>query len=227
MPVHLFGHSVECKKLLKIANKYNLRIIEDAAEALGTKFRGKHVGLFGDIGCLSFNGNKIITTGAGGAIITNNKKLYQKAYHLANIAKKKSAIDLVHDDIGYNFLMPNLNASLGISQINRIHYFIKNKRELFNKYNESFKNDKYFKIYKDQKFEKSNYWLQTLRIHKDKKVFKNYFLAYLKKNNIGCRPVWKCLHMTKPYKNFPRMKLKNSLNHYETIVNLPSSYGIF
>lgn len=227
MPVHLFGHAVDCKKLLKISKKYKLKIIEDAAEALGSKFDNKHLGLFGNIGCLSFNGNKIITTGAGGAILTNKKKLYEKAYHYANIAKKNSNIDLSHDDVGFNFLMPNLNASLGISQSRRFHLYLNNKRKLFRKYNETFKSDKFFKIYRDQKFEKSNYWLQTLVLHKSKKRYKNYFIKYLKKNNIGCRPVWKCLHLLKPYKNFPRMKLINSTMHYQSIINLPSSYNIF
>lgn len=227
MPVHLFGHAVDCKKLLKVSKKYKLKIIEDAAEALGTKFNNKHLGLFGNIGCLSFNGNKIITTGAGGAILTNKKKLYEKAYYYANIAKKNSHIDLIHDDVGFNFLMPNLNASLGISQINRFYLYLANKRKLFKKYNEVFKNNNFFRIYKDQQFEKSNYWLQTLIIHKSKKQYKNYFIKYLKKNNIGCRPVWKCLHLLKPYKNFPKMKLVNSFKHYQSVINLPSSYNIF
>jgi len=227
IPVHLFGHAVDCKKLIKFSRKHNLKIIEDAAEALGSRYMGKHLGLFGDVGCLSFNGNKIVTTGAGGAIITNNKKIYKRVYHFANIAKKKNKIELEHNDIGFNYLMPNLNASLGISQIKRVKKFINNKRLLYKKYEKIFEKDTYFKIYKDQKNEKSNYWLQTLVINSKIKKHKNFFIIQLKKNNIGCRPVWKCLHLLPKYNDFPKMNLANSLNHYASIINLPSSYNIF
>ena len=227
MPVHLFGHSVNCKKLKNIAKKFKLKIIEDAAEALGSKYQNKHLGIFGEVGCLSFNGNKIITTGDGGALVTNSELIYNRAFYYANIAKKKSSVDLEHGDVGYNFLMPNLNASLGISQLNRLNKYVSNKRELYKKYSKEFKSDKYFKLYKDQSFEKSNYWLQTILINEEYKNYKNFFIKYLRNNNIGCRPVWKCMHMLKPYKNFPRMKLDNTVRHFSSIINIPSSYNIF
>ena len=129
IPVHVFGHPCDIKGILKIAKKFNLVVVEDAAEALGSFYKKKHLGTFGHTGCISFNGNKIITTGGGGMVITNKKKLAKKIRHLTTTAKKKHKWEYIHDEVGYNFRMPNLNAALGLAQIEKINILIvKNKR---------------------------------------------------------------------------------------------------
>jgi perosamine synthetase len=139
LPVHIFGNICKIDKILEIAKKYNLVVIEDAAEALGSFFKNKHAGTFGSIGCFSFNGNKILTTGGGGAIITNNKLLAKKIKHLSTTAKINHRWEYIHDEVGYNFRMPNLNAALGSAQIENLNKFLKSKRKLFNKYYDEFK----------------------------------------------------------------------------------------
>jgi len=156
IPVHVFGNICKIDKLLKIAKKYNLVVIEDAAEALGSFFKNKHAGTFGLVGCFSFNGNKIITTGGGGAIITNNKSLSKKIRHLSTTAKINHRWEYIHDAVGYNFRMPNINAALGYAQMENLNNFLKSKRKLFLKYCSEFLKSSRIVVIKNPLHSKSN-----------------------------------------------------------------------
>lgn len=226
IPVHLFGHPCKIVECIHLAKKYKLTIIEDAAEGLGSYYKNKHVGTFGLVGVLSFNGNKIITTGGGGAIITHSKKIANNVRHLSTTAKIKNKLELAHDLIGYNYRMPNLNASLGCAQLKKLKLFLKNKRRLFNRYNKIFKNNNYFEIFKEKIHCKSNYWLQTIILKKKYSKYKKKIIEDLNKKGLEVRPVWKLIHTLKPYKKMPKMNLVNSLNLYKRIINIPSSANL-
>ena len=226
IPVHLFGHPCKITECINLAKKYKLTIIEDAAEGLGSYYKKKHLGTFGLAGVLSFNGNKIITTGGGGAIITNSKKMADNARHLSTTAKIKNKLEFAHDLIGYNYRMPNLNATLGCAQIKKLKFFVKNKRELFNKYHKIFKNSKYFQLFREKLHCESNYWLQTLILKKKYSKYKNNIINDLNRKKIEIRPVWKLIHTLKPYKKMPKMNLANSIDLYKRIINIPSSANL-
>ena len=222
--VHVFGHPAKISEILLIARKYKIKIVEDAAEALGSLYKSKHVGTFGDIGVLSFNGNKIVTTGVGGAIITNSKKLAIHSKHLTTTAKVNHKWDFIHNEIGYNYRLSNLNAALGISQLKKLTKYIIHKRKLFNEYKKIIKNSDDYFILDEPKNCRSNFWLQTLVLKNPSKTRKNYILRKFHSNNILARPIWKPLHKLKYLKKFPRMDLKNTNILENKIVNLPSSY---
>ena len=226
VPVHIFGHSCEIEDIIRLSKKFKLKIIEDAAEAVGSFYKKKHLGTFGDIGCLSFNGNKIITTGGGGAVITNNKNLANKIKHLTNTAKIKHKWEYIHDDIGYNFRMPSLNAALGLAQIENINIFVNAKRRLFLKYTKNFNKILGVKIFKEGKNLKSNYWLQTLIFDKKYKFLKNRLLNYCYKRKIYLRPTWRLISNLKPYNKKPKMDLSGARDIAERAINLPSSSSI-
>ena len=226
VPVHVFGHPCNIQHVIKIAKKFNLIVVEDAAEALGSFYRRKHLGTFGDVGCLSFNGNKIITTGGGGMIITNKKGLARKIKHLTTTAKLKHKWEYVHDEIGYNFRMPNLNAALGLAQFEKIQVFLKAKRNLFKKYYNVFNKIKGICLYKEPKNANSNYWLQTLILDKKKSILKNKILKESHKKLIFSRPVWKLISDLKPYKKSQKMNLSGAKEIYSKIINLPSSQSL-
>ena len=223
IPMHTFGHPCNIIEIIKIAKKYNIYVIEDAAESLGSYFNNKHTGTFGDIGILSFNGNKIITTGGGGAILTNRKELAHKAEHLISTAKKKHPWEYDHDEVGYNYRMPNINAALGLAQIENIDKLLSLKRKLYHKYFEIFKNFKSIKLFKENDNSRSNYWLQTLILQKENLSLRDKILDNNHRNKIKTRPAWKPLHTLKPFKNFPRSPMKNTISLYNRIINLPSS----
>ncbi len=198
-------------------------MIEDAAEAFGSFYNGKHVGRFGKVGILSFNGNKIITTGGGGAIITDSKKFADKIKLISTNYRKTHTWQFKHSALGFNYRMPSLNAQLGIAQIKKLKKFIKLKRLLFNKYKDSFIGVKGLKLLKEMRGSKSNYWLQTIILDKASVKFRDLILKKTNDLNIGTRPVWKILNENKHLKFYPKMNLKNAINLEKRIVNLPSS----
>ena len=226
IPVHVFGHPCDITKIVKIAKQFNLVVVEDAAAALGSFYREKHIGTFGHTGCFSFNGNKIITTGGGGMIITNNKNLARKIKHLTTTAKLKHKWDYVHDEIGYNFRMPNLNAALGLAQFEKIKIFIRAKRILFKKYYNIFKKIKEVSIYKEEKNVKSNYYLQTLILNKNNVNLRNKILKKSYNKSIYIRPSWKLISELKPYKSKQKMNLSGAREIYNKVINLPSSQSL-
>lgn len=222
VPMHTFGHPVDMEPLIDVCNRFKLVIVEDAAESLGSYYKGKHTGSFGKVSALSFNGNKIITTGGGGAILTNDEKLADYAKHLTTTAKIPHKWEYIHDEIGYNYRMPNINAALGCAQLEQLDGFIEKKRRLVVKYEELF-NDIYgVELFQEASFAKGNYWLQTLIL--DEKLYKKEdVLATLNQNGVMARPVWNPLHKLPAYKDCPKSDLTITDELAKRIVNIPSS----
>jgi perosamine synthetase len=221
--LHTFGHPCEIEKIKILSKKFRLRLIEDAAEALGSFYKKKHLGTFGDIGIISFNGNKIITTGGGGVVLTNNLNLAKKALKLSTISKKKHFWKYEFDDVGYNYRMPSLNSALGIAQIKNLRYFVGKKRKLYKIYEKIFKKNIYFKLFKEPKNSRSNYWLQTILLNKKYIKYRDKIIITSHKDRIKIRPVWRPLHKSKHLKKCPKMNLKNTNDLENRILNLPSS----
>lgn len=220
---HVFGHAAKIKEVKKICKKFKLILVEDAAEGLGTFYNNVHVGNFGLLSALSFNGNKIITTGGGGAILTNNFKLYKLAKHISSTSKIKHDFEYDHDQVGFNYRMPNINAALGCAQLKKLNQFLKKKRTLFHRYNKNLKKIKFLNFFSEPKNTKSNYWLQTVILNTDNIKFRNYLIKNFIKKGYKVRPAWKLLHKLKHFKNFPKMNLSNSIKLEKNIINLPSS----
>ena len=227
IPVHVFGNICQIDRILKIAKKYNLLVIEDSAEALGSFSKNKHAGTFGIVGCFSFNGNKILTTGGGGAIITNNKLLAKKIKHLSTTAKINHRWEYIHDVVGYNFRMPNLNAALGSAQIENLNKFLRSKKKLFLRYCKEFLKVNDVNLIKNPEFSKSNNWLNTIFIKNSSLKKRNKVLSLAQKNQFFLRPVWKPLHTLKHFRSMPKMNLENAKKIYISCINLPSSSHYF
>ena len=226
IPMHTFGFPVNMKKLISISKKYKLKIIEDAAEGLGSYYKKKHVGTIANIGVLSFNGNKIISSGAGGAIITQSKVLANTVRHLSVVSKKKHPWNFDFDGLGYNYKMPSINAALGCAQLDRINYFLKKKSRLFKFYKNKFRNQKIFKFIDASIDSRPNFWLVTLVLNKSYSKFKNLILSNSNKKKIKIRPAWKLLSQIKYLKRFPSMPLKTAIKLNDRIINLPSSSNL-
>ncbi len=227
IPTHIFGNSAQIDTILKIAKKFHLKVIEDASECVGSYYKGKHLGTFGDAGVLSFNGNKIISTGGGGAIITNNKKIYKQSLKLSTINRKEnSSWRYDYNDLGYNYRLPGINSSLGISQIKKLPDLILKKRKINRKYKNSFSNSKYFKLVDEPKNNKSNHWLNTLFIFNSNLKLRDKIIIEINKMGVGVRPVWKLMHKIRHLSNFPKMNLNNSILLEKSLINLPSSSNL-
>ena len=196
---HVFGKTARIVELLKISKKFKFYLLEDATESLGSKYKKKHLGTFGEIGFLSFNGNKIITTGGGGAILTNNFHIYKKVKHLISTAKIKDKIELIYDEIGFNYRMPNINAALGYAQIQKLNKFITQKRNNHKEYKKLFEKLKCFKLLNEIEGSYSNYWLETGIIKNQYVSFRNIMFKIFHKNRIFIRPVWKCISNQKQF----------------------------
>ena len=223
IPVHVFGHFVKISELVQLAKKFNLVIIEDAAEAIGSYYKNKHAGTFGNIGVLSFNGNKTITAGSGGAILTNNKIMSQKARHLISTAKIPHPYNYIHDQVGFNYRMPNLNAALGYSQIKKIKVILKKKRKLFLFYKKIFKKNTFFKLVYEPIKSKSNFWLQTILVNEKYSNLTQIIIKDLNDERIHVRPGWELITNLNYFKNCPKMDVSISEKIYKRIINIPSS----
>jgi perosamine synthetase len=218
--MHSYGHPCRIKEIKRILKKYYIFLIEDAAESLGSFYDNKHTGTFGELGVISFNGNKIITAGGGGCIITNDKVLAKKAKHLTTTAKVPHKWDFNHDMTGYNYRMPNLNAALLMAQLENLNYFLKNKRKLAKKYEVFFKKKEY-SFFKEPKNSKSNYWLNLI-IFENKKQ-RDQFLEETNSNGVMTRPIWTLMNKLPMFKDVQCGYLKNSEWLFERVVNIPSS----
>lgn len=223
VPMHTFGHPSDLEQLLLIARDFNLVLVEDAAESLGSFYKGQHTGTFGLLGSLSFNGNKTITTGGGGAILTNDEALARRAKHLTTTAKISHKWEFDHDEIGYNYRMPNINAALGCAQIEKLPEKITAKRELFKRYTEEFKLISGASIFEESSNSQSNYWLQTLLLEDDSLSLRDSVLDACNNVGIMTRPVWKLMSNIAPYGNSPAMSLEGANSLYRRAINLPSS----
>ena len=220
VPMHTFGHPCRIEEIKEICDKYNIFLIEDAAESVGSIYKDKHTGTFGELGVMSFNGNKIITAGGGGCVITDNKSLANKAKHLSTTAKVPHKWDFNHDMIGYNYRMPNINAALLVAQLENLDDFLKNKRKLANKYKEFFKSQEY-DFFKEPPQCKSNYWLNTLILNDKKQL--NKFLEETNSNNVMTRPIWRMMHELPMFQHAQCGDLTNSKWLNDRVVNIPSS----
>jgi len=223
VPMHTFGHPSDLEQLLSIARDFNLVLVEDAAESLGSLYKGQHTGTFGLLGTLSFNGNKTITTGGGGAILTNDEAMARRAKHLTTTAKIAHKWEFDHDEIGYNYRMPNINAALGCAQMEKLPEKIKSKRELFKRFKEEFKLISGASIFEEPGNCQSNYWLQTLLLEDENLALRDSVLEASNKEGIMTRPAWKLMSNIAPYRNSPAMSLESANSLYRRVINLPSS----
>jgi len=221
--VHVFGHSSKILQLSRISKKYKIQLLEDAAECIGSFYRKKHLGTYGKVGVISFNGNKTITTGGGGILLTGDKKISRLAKHLTLNSKTSHKWEYIHDQEGFNYGMPAINAALGLAQLEKLTKFITLKRKLYKKYEAKFKNLHFLKLLKEPKNSKSNYWLQTVILEKKFKHLKNLFLKETNLSGIITRPIWKPMHKLKHLKKYPKMRLEVVEDIYSRAINIPSS----
>jgi len=224
--VHVFGNPADLDDLVKVCKKRNIKILEDASESLGSyyskgKFKGKHTGTIGDLGCISFNINKIITSGGGGIILCKKKKISEKIRYLVNQAKNDN-INFIHDEVGYNYGLSNINAAIGCAQIENIKKILILKRNLNLIYKKEFSNKTTYSILEEPIYSRSNYWINIVDLKTLNK--KKNFLKTLLKNNIEARPVWKCNHLQKPYIDCETYKIDEALKIENNYLCLPSSY---
>lgn len=220
VPMHTFGHPAKIEEIAKICKLWNIELIEDAAESPGSKFNGKHTGTFGKFGILSFNGNKTITTGGGGMIITNDEQLAKQAKHITTTGKKPHKWEYVHDVRAYNYRMPNLNAALGCAQIEQLDFFIQQKRKLFTKYRDFF-DASGIELFNEPDKAFSNYWLQAILLKNREE--RDRFLEYTNNNGVMTRPIWQLLNKSNMYKNALCGDLTTAQWFEDRVVNIPSS----
>ncbi|WP_222535546.1 LegC family aminotransferase [Pedobacter polysacchareus] len=220
IPMHTFGLPCRIDEIAAICDVWNITLIEDSAESLGSYYKGRHTGGFGKIGVFSFNGNKTVTCGGGGALVTNDAELAKRAKHLTTQAKVPHAWAFVHDEIGYNFRMPNLNAALACAQLEQLSLFVQNKRELAELYNKRF-SDLNLEFCSEIEGAKSNYWLNTLLL--ENKVERDAFLEYMNSNGVMARPVWEPMHRLPMFEKSVKGDLANTESVADRLVNIPSS----
>lgn len=220
VPMHTFGHPCRIDEIVAVCNEYGIPVVEDAAESLGSAFKGKHTGTFGQMGVFSFNGNKTITCGGGGAIITNDEALAKRAKHITTTAKVPHRWEFVHDEIGYNYRMPNLNAALACAQLEQIDGFLKNKRELAEAYEAYFPTLGMLFVTEPEEA-RSNYWLNAL-ILPDRES-RDIFLQATNDAGVMTRPVWRLMNELEMFKHCPCGPLDGAKWLEERVVNIPSS----
>ena len=223
VPMHTFGHPVDIDGLLAVAHDFNIVLVEDAAESLGSSYHGHHTGTLGLMGTLSFNGNKTITTGGGGAILTNDDTIARRAKHITTNAKISHAWELIHDEIGYNYRLPNLNAALGCAQLEQLPDKLISKRELFTNYQAAFISIEGAKLIAEPAQCHSNYWLQTIMLNTDHAHQRDAILQATNQAGLMTRPVWRLLHQLVPFANCPRMDLATAEQLAQRLINIPSS----
>jgi aminotransferase in exopolysaccharide biosynthesis len=226
VPMHTFGHPSDIEGLLSISKDFNVTLVEDAAESLGSYYFGQHTGTFGLLGTLSFNGNKTVTTGGGGAILTNDDGLARHAKHITTTAKIPHAWEYVHDEIGYNYRMPNINAALGCAQLEQLPRKLESKRNLFNAYQNAISEITGITIVKEPENCKSNYWLQTLKLDNFSMELRNKVLEKTNKAGYVTRPSWNLISGLKPFAHFPKMDLSTSKDLVAGLINIPSSSNL-
>jgi aminotransferase in exopolysaccharide biosynthesis len=223
VPMHTFGHPCKIDDIAEICNEYNIALVEDAAESIGSFYKNKHTGTFGTLGTFSFNGNKTITCGGGGAIVTDDEGLAKKAKYLTTQAKVPHRWEFVHDEIGYNYRMPNLNAAMMCAQLEQLDTFVQNKRELAGLYQNFFK-DSELEFVAEPGNSKSNYWLCVLLLKNRKR--RDEFLQYTNDNGVMTRPAWTLMNKLNMFKDAMHGNLNNAHELEDRLVNIPSSVRI-
>ncbi|KPK41102.1 MAG: hypothetical protein AMJ78_06360 [Omnitrophica WOR_2 bacterium SM23_29] len=219
IPVHMYGHPANIDAIKEICEPRNIDIIEDATESFGSEYKAKKTGSLGKIGCLSFNGNKIITTGGGGMVLTDDKSIAVKIKHLT-IQAKKNTIEYDHDEVGYNYRLTNIQAAMGVAQMEKLEERVKIKRKNALFYRELISSIRDVKLFWEQPWARSNFWLYTIRIPKR---HRNSLIKYLLSKNIQARPVWKPINTLPMYKHSQAYKVSKAKVVYETSINIPSS----
>jgi len=223
LPMHTFGHPCRIDEIANICNKFEIELIEDAAESIGSFYKGIHTGIFGKIGVLSFNGNKTITSGGGGMLLFNNEDLAHKAKHLTTQAKVAHSWNFVHDEIGYNYRMPNINAALGVAQLENLDFYLKNKRLLAKTYSDFFESGPICFFHEPENCI-SNYWLNVVFFESADE--RDRFLKESNAQGVMTRPVWSLIHKLPMYEDCQKGSMINSEWLEERIVNIPSSVKI-
>lgn len=220
VPMHTFGHPVRITEIAELCREFNISLVEDAAESIGSTFMGKHTGTFGELGILSFNGNKIITTGGGGMILVQDEETGRKAKHLTTQAKVPHPWAFFHDELGYNYRMPNVNAALGVAQMENLDIFLQKKRELALNYMNFFSQSR-FHFFCEPPGAHSNYWLNTLVMEDE--AMRDEFLEYTNKKGVNTRPAWSLMNHLPMYENCMTGNLEHSEWLQRRLVNIPSS----
>lgn len=224
IPMHTFGHPVRIEEIAALCKEWHIELVEDAAESIGSLYKGKHTGTFGKVGALSFNGNKTITTGGGGMMLFNDEEFGAYAKHITTQAKIPHRWEFRHDHIGYNYRMPNINAALGCAQLEHIEEYVASKRETAKAYEEFFKDIPEIEFFVDSPDTRSNYWLNVV-ILKDKDAQQN-FLEFTNENGIMTRPIWELMNRLPMFEKCENDGLKNTIWYADRVVNIPSSVRI-
>lgn len=222
-PMHTFGCPVDLDPLLECCARYGIVVVEDAAESLGSYYKGRHTGTLGRVGTLSFNGNKLVTTGGGGAILVNDAELGKQAKHITTTARQSHRWSFIHDQVGYNYRLPNLNAALGCAQLEQLAGFIESKRELARKYAEVFRDVAGTEIFVEPEFARSNYWLNVLLLNEEFADQRDAVLEQTNQRGFMTRPAWALMHTLPMYQQCPRMDLTVAESLERRLINLPSS----
>jgi perosamine synthetase len=223
VPVHIFGHPVDMAALGAVAAKYDLVVVEDATESLGSTLNGQGCGTFGHSAVLSFNGNKIVTTGGGGMILTNDDDHARHARHFTSTAKKSHAWAFDHDEVAYNYRLPNINAALGCAQMERLPAMVAAKRELAERYLQAFGEFPWAHAYREPEGAQSNYWLNLLVLDRNHAGERDRLLSALHGHGVRARPLWTPMHLLPMYRECPRSSLGVAEDMYSRCINLPSS----
>lgn len=226
MPMHCYGIPSRMKELTDVANEFSLTIIEDAAESLGSLYQGEHTGTIGLVGVYSFNGNKIITTGGGGVLVTNDENIARKAKHLSTTARLSHRWNFQHDEVGFNYRMPNLNAALGVAQLERINEKIERKRTLHTTYANALRGITGLNLLDEPSGCRSNYWLNTIILDKQFHGAREEIVEKAFESNIAMRPPWELLNVSIPYRECPSMKIDYAEDVARRIINIPSSESL-
>ena len=221
--MHTFGHPFDINGILAVCKKYSLKFVEDAAESIGSFYHDQHTGGFGDVGIVSFNGNKTITTGGGGAIVTNDEELADRAKHITTTGKIPHPYRYYHDTVAYNYRMPNINAALGCSQLEDIEALIECKRGIASRYITAFESNTDCEIFVEPAGCRSNYWLNALVLSEELSPHLGEIIEQLHENKLFVRPIWEPLHRLEIFQDCPRMDLANTLDLGCRIINLPST----
>jgi perosamine synthetase len=226
VPVHLFGHPADVITLQEVCTAFSLPVIEDATESLGSNYQGRSCGGFGIMGVLSFNGNKIITTGGGGALLTNDEALGKRAKHITTTARMPHKWGFMHDEIGWNYRMPNINAALGLAQLESLDEFVAAKRRLADRYTQAFSGVMGVRLVKEPAGTSSNFWLNTILLDDDSGATRDELLRVTHEIGLLTRPAWTLMHHLPMYAKCPRDDLSVSESIERRLVNLPSSAAL-
>jgi len=226
LPMHAFGHPVDLDALAQVAARYGLPIVEDAAESIGSTYKGRHTGTFGKVGVLSFNGNKTVTTGGGGAILTEDAGLARLGKHLTTTAKKPHKWEFVHDAVAFNYRLPNINAALGCAQLERLGDFVRRKRRLADAYRKAFDGVDGLVFVSEPAHSQSNYWLNAVRLESADLQVRDALLGAANDAGYHCRPIWTLMHKLPMYRDHPRADVAVAEYLEAAVINLPSSAAL-